>query len=104
MNKINAIKVYFDHKAVIGLNIYYKLSDGDYLKASHNVPADKKLKKKKNEIQSRVFEIGPDDHLLEIAGHFDSDKNRISRLTFTSYRGKIGNYGSDKGAPFTNRF
>lgn len=32
-HKINAIKVYFNHKYVLGLVIYYKLNDGDYLKA-----------------------------------------------------------------------
>lgn len=58
--------------------------------------------KKKNKIKSRVFEIGPDDYLLEIAGHTDGE--RITRLTFTSYRGKIGNYGSDLGKPFKYRF
>jgi hypothetical protein len=33
MNKINAIKVYFNEKYVIGIACYYKLSDGDYIKA-----------------------------------------------------------------------
>lgn len=33
--KINAIKVYYNDKYIIGLAIYYKLADGDYLKASN---------------------------------------------------------------------
>lgn len=94
--------MYTNDQYVIGLVFYYKLADGDYLKAQHNVPAEKKLLKKKNHIKSRVFEIGPDDYLLEIAGHMDKEK--LARITFTSYRGKIGNYGSDLGVPFTYKF
>ncbi|KRX02557.1 Mannose-binding lectin [Pseudocohnilembus persalinus] len=103
-HKINAIKVYFNHKYVLGLVIYYKLNDGDYLKAGHNVPKEKKILKKSNKIQSRVFEIGPDDYLLEVAGHYCPKEKVISRLTLTSYRGKIGNYGSDIGTPFCYNF
>lgn len=103
-HKINAIKVYTNDKYVIGFVMYYKLCDGDYLKAGHNVPKEKKLLKKSNKIKSRVFEIGPDDYLLEIAGHYDDKEKVISRLTFTSYRGKIGNYGSDVGTPFKYKY
>lgn len=53
-NKINAIKVYSNDKYDIGLVVYYKLTDGDYLKAGHNVPKEKSLKKS-NKIKSRVI-------------------------------------------------
>ena len=43
-----------------GFEIFYKLNDGDLLKAGHNVP------KKKSELKSQVFEIGPDDYISEI--------------------------------------
>lgn len=49
-HKVNAVKVYFNDKYVIGLVIYYKLNDGDYLKAGHNVPSDKKVLKKSSKI------------------------------------------------------
>lgn len=103
-HKINAIKVYTNDKYVLGIVMYYKLADGDYLKAGHNVPKEKKVLKKSNKIKSRVFEIGPDDYLKEIAGHYDNANGHICRLTFTSYRGKIGNYGSDLGTPFKHSF
>ncbi len=32
-----------------------------------------------------MLEIGPDDYLLEIAGH--ESENCINRITFTTYRG-----------------
>ena len=87
MIKINAIKTYFNEKYVIGFALYYKLADGDYLKAGHNVPKEKK------KCQKRVLEIGPDDHLLEISGHIN--EKGLTRITFVTYRGKIGTYGSD---------
>jgi hypothetical protein len=95
--KINALKVFYNDKYVVGFIVYYKLSDGDLLKARHNVPekGDKKL-------QRRLLEIGPDDYLLEISGHL-SEKG-ITRLTFQTYRGKVGTYGSDEGVPFLHRF
>ena len=106
IDKINAIKVHFSQKYVIGLTFYYKLADGDYLKAgnlfniitilAHNAPKDKK------KYEKRVLEIGPDDFLLEIAGHFT--EKGITRITFSTYRGKIGTYGSDEGTPFVHKF
>jgi len=73
------------------------MADGDYITASHNAPAENKKK-----YQKRFLEIGPDDHLSEIAGHI-TDKG-ITRLIFTTYRGKIGNFGSDEGTPFCHKY
>lgn len=42
--------MFTNDKYVIGMTFYYKLADGDYLKASHNVPAEKKILKKSNKI------------------------------------------------------
>lgn len=94
--KINAIKVYFNEKYVLGMTLYYKLADGGYLKAAHNPQKDKKS------IQKRVLEIGPDDYLKEISGH--TTEKGITRITFSTYRGKEGTYGSDQGEPFIYKF
>jgi hypothetical protein len=32
------------------------------------------------------------------------DKEKLARITFSTYRGKTGNYGSDLGTPFTYKF
>lgn len=64
----------------------------------HNVPEDKKARKK---MEKRLLDIGPDDCLKEIAGHFDK---YLRRITFTTYRGKCLNVGSDKGTPFNFTF
>lgn len=63
--------------------------DGDLLKAGHNTP------KKKKDLQSAVFEIGPDDYISEIQGAFETikGKNKIVNITFLTYRGKAGTYG-----------
>lgn len=37
-HKINAIKVYTNDKYVLGIVMYYKLADGDYLKAGKKNP------------------------------------------------------------------
>lgn len=50
-------------------------------------------------MEKRLLDIGPDDALKEIAGHFDKF---LRRITFTTYRGKCINVGSDKGTPFTH--
>jgi hypothetical protein len=50
----------------------------------HNVP------KKRKELHSAVFEIGPDDYLSEIMGAYQSaKKNKIVHITFITYRGKV---------------
>jgi len=86
--KINCIKTYYNDKHIIGFTIYYKLEDGDFLKASHNVPESKSERKK---CTRSVLEIGPDDYLLEISGFFT---DQIDNIIFTTYRGKIGVYGA----------
>ena len=90
----NSISIYilfaiYLFKSVRGFEIFYKLNCGDLLKAVHNVP------KKKKELKSTVFEIGPDDYLSEIQGafHEDKKKNKIINITFLTYRGKAGTYG-----------
>jgi hypothetical protein len=75
LTKINAIKVFYTDKHVVGVTVYYKLADGDYLKARHNSP-----EKGNKKLQRRLFEIGPDDYLSEVSGHL-SEKG-ITRLTF----------------------
>ncbi len=107
--KINAIRVFFTDKqylnnflliSVRGLEIFYKLNDGDLLKAGHNTP------KKKKELKSAVFEIGPDDYLSEIQGAYveDKKKNKIINITFLTYRGKAGTYGGIGGVQFNYGF
>ena len=49
-----------------------------------------------------MLEIGPDDYLNEISGH--ATEKGITRITFQTYRGKIGTYGSDEGTPFIYKF
>lgn len=68
------------------------------MKASHNVPKDKEIKKG---IEKRVFEIGPDDYLMEISGHFS---DRLNRISFVTYKNKIGTYGGDEGEPFLFKY
>jgi hypothetical protein len=59
------------------------------LKAGHNTP------KKRKELKSSVFEIGPDDYLSEIQGSFleEDKRNKIINITFLTYRGKAGTFG-----------
>lgn len=91
---LQAIKVYFDKEGIVGFTFFYKLADQHFIKAMHNVPEDKK---KRKQMEKRLLDIGPDDCLKEIAGHFDK---YLKRITFTTYRGKCLNVGSDKGTPF----
>lgn len=58
------------------------------MKAGHNVP------KKRKELKNTVFEIGPDDYLSEIQGAYEEGKkNKITNITFLTYRGKAGTFG-----------
>ena len=57
---------------------------------------------KDKKYETRTLEIGPDDYLSEISGH--TTEKGITRLTFTTYRGKVGTYGGDEGTPFIHKF
>lgn len=59
------------------------------MKAGHNTP------RKRKELKSAVFEIGPDDYLSEIQGCFveEQKRNKIVNITFLTYRGKAGTFG-----------
>ena len=70
-------------------NIYYFYIKFNLSYLGHNVPKEKK----KSDYEKRTFEIGPDDYLQEVSGHMHDSK--ITRLSFVTYRGKIGTYGSD---------
>ncbi|CAD8108199.1 unnamed protein product [Paramecium primaurelia] len=88
LKKIQAIRVFFTDKYIRGFEIFYKLTDGDLLKAGHNVPKSKK------ELQNAIIEIGPDDYVSEIFGAYQSaKKNRIINITFITYRGKVQSFG-----------
>jgi len=77
------------------MTIFYKIPDGDYIKAVHNMMKDKK------KAQRKVFEIGPDDYLLEISGRAG---DWLDKLSFVTYRGKTATFGGNGGKEFSHRF
>ena len=85
--------------SVIGFELFYKLGDGDYLKACHNTPENRKIK-------HQMFEIGPDDYIKEISGLYEVNKNKskIINITFLSYRGKFATFGCQRGESFKFTF
>jgi len=65
----------------------------------HNKP---NIKEKGNEkTHGALFEIGPDDYLLEINGK--TSDGFINKLGFVTYRGKSNSFGIDLGEDFKYR-